>query len=761
MLRSLLLVPLLILASGAEPDAPAASRTVTLASPLTTVIPAEVVPDGGVGGIAVRLTVGSDAPDDLGIGAFFSDDDGRWHQILHDGRLAPGDHALRFDLDAVTPIAERHRSAWNPYQAERVAEAGVFLWSAQASRATIEVEALTVTAADADPGANAGRLHDVRVDGAEWRDGVWHCGTGERLTLTVRPDPFPAMPFTTDAFALAARLEAPDGRVIRRRGFYHEPVRLIDRGSHETARAAGPAAFSVRFRPRTPGRYRLVAEPRWGDGAPRRVTLGTVEVTGAAWNGYVRVDPEDPRFFSTGDGDFVWPIGLNARSVNDPRGAERTGSRLTPDRGWHAYRAYLDRWAAGGVTAVEVWMSSWNLALEWRGDWPGYGGVGRYHQGNAARLDRLLDAAWKRRIRVNLVIRNHGQGSHNVDAEWENNPYNQRHPGGTLEHPRELFTDDDALAGQERLRRYLTARYADHPAILGWKLWTEVNLTNSRDPDRRTWHEQAAARWAELDPYDHPVTTHWSGDYRTPDRQIVAQDGIDYVCIDAYHRRQNGKRGTILADLLVDGLHHDFRGLAQFDKPVLVTEYGGNWNAAPQPQLLSEHQHGPWAALVSGYAGAPMLWWLEWIDQSGRYAPYHAVGRFLDGEDLRSRTGSAARSEELTAEAAERDLWCRTWTRPGRLLGYLLDPDWAYDGSASISIDDAAITVGDQIMGGPMVVEWWDCDTGRQHQRDAFQHPGGALVLRPPSFARHCAFKLYRATADENAGTRLPSANPR
>jgi hypothetical protein len=45
-----------------------------------------------------------------------------------------------------------------------------------------------------------------------------------------------------------------------------------------------------------------------------------------------------------------------------------------------------------------------------------------------------------------------------------------------------------------------------------------------------------------------------------------------------------------------------------------------------------------------------------------------------------------------------------------------------------------------------MVVEWWNADTGEHLGNAPVDHGGGQLVLSPPAFSRHIAFKLYRVT---------------
>lgn len=183
------------------------------------------------------------------------------------------------------------------------------------------------------------------------------------------------------------------------------------------------------------------------------------------------------------------------------------------------------------------------------------------------------------------------------------------------------------------------------------------------------------------------------------------------------------------------------RGLSHFNKPVLTTEFGGNWDACPEPQMTAEHASGPFAGLVSGHAGSPMLWWFEWLDQGGHFAPYRAISAFIQGEDLR---GGGSRSIVLGATSDAGTLWCRAWSRPGRMLGYLLDQDWGRRGREAGTHSRAAVEIGTSIAAGRMTVEWWDADGGAWHKPVAIDHPGGPLQLQPPAFQRHIAFKLYR-----------------
>lgn len=773
---SVRLASLLVLLAGL-----AHAVEVQLQAPLTTLVRCTgTVPTGEIE-ITATVTVPAGAPADLGIGAFVGDRHGSWFQRLLPRPLAAGRWQLRFRFGPdAPPMAEPDRGQWTASDGALLAQAGLLCWSASAARTAITVEDLVATAVPAsDTGSEpesasappVPQLCDLELDGMDGLTASARAVTGQRWSLRVRPEPFPVNPYDSEQFTLDAVLTGPDGKELRVPGFARQPMRLSDRGDREDATPEGAIGYEVRFRPREPGTYRLRLEARWaasGQEPAGSVTtaLPDLLVGGEPWDGYLRVDREDPRFFTV-DGQFHWLVGLNLHSTFDQRSRERLGTRLTPARGTLAYGPRFKRLAAAGMNACEIWMAAWNTALEWRGDWPGYGGIKRYNQANAERMDRILDLAWAEGIRINVVVNNHGQAAPSEDREWKNNPWN-RAVGGPLKEPIELFNTEIAAKGQANLRRYLVARYADHPAVLGWKIYSEINLTAMGDSQRgslrimakdlppllsdearrnvgKTWHEGAAAHLHAIDIYGHGVTTHWSGDWHKPDRAICALPGIDYICIDAYHqtRRRRGE-GTVLAHLIYDGMQDPNEGLGKHGKPLWVTEYGGASQASADTQLRAEVLSAAWAAMAGGNAGAPMTWWFEWIEEKALWQPFGAIGRFLKGEDLR---GKIARGVVLEGASPAGVLWVRAWTRPGRMLGYVMDDEWGALGEAQPVHDHAQVMIGSQVSAGPCQVQWWDADEGRLVHSDEFNHPGGALRLSPPAFKKHIAFKLVRAVA--------------
>lgn len=712
-----------------------AAVEVVLRAPLATLVPVtSAFPQGPIE-LLTTVTVPADAPADLGVGAYVCDRHGRWWQRLEPGVLETGSHHLRLRLGASDAV-DGPGAGWTPATAATGNQGGLFFWSASTSHVRLQLEDLHVRGVidvrDAAPG-DSPRLAELEPEAPR-------IATGERWSLHVRPQPFPTNPYAAGEFSLTMVVQRPDGVEERIAGFYEQPMRSRDGGDRELVEPLGRARFTVRYRPRVPGLHHLRLEARWGGGGPLISTLPDLLASGVATDPYVRVDAKDPRFFSV-DCAFFWPVGPNLRSVSDPRSVENLGTMATPLRGTLAYDAYFARLAAGGVNAVEVWLSAWNLALEWRREWPGYQGLGRYHEGHAWQLDAILDSAWRHGIRINLAVNNHGQGSEWVDSEWRNNPFN-RAAGGPLNSPEELVTSTIARDAQEQLRRYLTARYADHPAIMAWKLWTELDFVGEQrrrtvvEPLLAEWHEDAARKWKADDPYDHPVTTHWSSNWTHVHPTVAALPGIDFLCFNAYHDPAN-QGGIVLAELFSQSVAK--RALGQYRKPLLCTEFGGQYNGCPEPQMVAEHASGPWCALVCGLTGAPMLWWYEWIDQGGRLAPYGALSRFIAGEDLRD-----PRADSAIMGTTEPGVWARGWARPGRVLGYLLDLRWQADGSTQPAHAATHLTIGEQVPAGAMSLSWWDADRGVLLAEQAIDHPGGALVLTPPAWRNHLAFKLAR-----------------
>lgn len=686
-----------------------------LAGPAVASLSWDIPP--GATGCSLRIAIPDDRPPDLQLTAALSGRHGGWWQRALGSGLASGTHGVTLSFDP-----RSFRAAEGPWLVPPT-RLHLLAATAEPSAARLAVE-LEWTQAPPPP-PPAPRLRDIRP-------GPLALAVGERYEVEALPEP-PLAGWGEDP-ELWLEVRAPDGSERRIPGFLRQPMQPEDRGDHERMRPTGPPRLACRFRPEAPGRYALRLVARWADGSEARAELPDLAVHGAAASRRVRIDTEDPRFFQI-DGAWWWPIGLNVHNPYDLRSAERLGTRRTPPRGTQVYLPLIDRLAAAGIDSIEVWMSAWNLALVWHSEWPEFHGLAALNLANAERLDLILDHAWQRGVRVLLALHNHGQASERTDREWQWNPLNRAH-GGPCAAAAEVFTHPAALDLQARLRRYVAARYGDHPALWGWKLWTEIDLTAGRPEDLRRWHEQAAAHLRALDATGRPITTHWSGDFRRVDPAIAALPGIEFLTIDAY-RNGPGPQHQPALELIVGATDGRLRSLERWRKPVLVTEYGAQSSGELAAWREVDHRIGGWVSLVAGHAGAAMLWWWEWVDQGERWQPYRALRAFVAGEDLRR-----GRGQTLEASAPGLRLWARAWMLPQRVLGYAVALPWARDGGAAPTVSGAAIRLAEQWPPRSGTLAWWDADRGQPLAQTAWSHPGGPVELRPPDFVGHIAWKL-------------------
>ena len=77
-------------------------------------------------------------------------------------------------------------------------------------------------------------------------------------------------------------------------------------------------------------------------------------------------------------------------------------------------------------------------------------------------------------------------------------------------------------------------------------------------------------------------------------------------------------------------------------------------------------------------------------------------------------------------------------------MGYLLDRTWIWNGDRSRKHEAAQVVIGETVAAGGVAIEWWDADVGAVLSQATLQHPGGRLVITPPPFTGHLAFKLRR-----------------
>ena len=108
---------------------------------------------------------------------------------------------------------------------------------------------------------------------------------------------------------------------------------------------------------------------------------------------------------------------------------------------------------------------------------------------------------------------------------------------------------------------------------------------------------------------------------------MVKLKQIDYAAGDGY--RQGGIFPPLVQQTAVR--------YKSFQKPGLITEYGGSWHGTTESRLRADLHAGLWAGFLTDLGGTPFFWWFELVERRNLYFHYKAFSKFIKGEDKRGR----------------------------------------------------------------------------------------------------------------------------
>ena len=696
--------------------------------------------------VVYRVYVPADAPEKIGTLFFLKSKDGLWFQHSFEEPLQRGAwNEVCLDISPTSPRLRPvgHHQVWSSVVAHRMEEIGIGLFCDEAFKGSLYLDEVVVYTAEP-------KLPPLAVVGL--RESGLEVGRFEKLEVTFDLSQPVTNPFDPDQIRIDATFVGPGGTEATVPAFYYQDfVRRLEGGA-EVLTPVGAGAWKVRFAPVAlgPHSYFLTVVRGNGDEAERLVTgRRSFTCVESRKRGFVRVCADDPLYFEHEDGGWFYPIGHNVHSPSDPspRAAaiqSAIGAEPLPDRGTFAYDELFRKMADNGENFAEVWMSAWWLAIEWLKDWKGYDGLGRYNLENAWKLDYLLGLAERHDLYLHLVIDNHGKCSTWCDAEWHDNPCNERN-GGFLASPEDYFRSPAARELHRKRLRYIVARWAYSTRIAGFELWSEIDLVGDswdfhdkepRAAPKVAWHTEMADYLARIDPWRHPVTTHFSTDYRRIKSYLAALSGLRYLTCDAYKLRDRP---------IVDVILKTAETLNAYAKPGFVTEYGGKpFGEQSIPGLRADLHAGLWATYMTHTAGAPLLWWFQFIDRDDLYWNFKALAAYHRGEDRRGG-GLERRAAEFPAGHPDLDALCLQNDR----MAYA----WVYSKSAMESMPEPAkapLFQGIQVrlggfQEGVYHVEIWDTWEGVAVAAFDLTTSAGQLTIRLPDFRTDCALKIKRA----------------
>lgn len=399
------------------------------------------------------------------------------------------------------------------------------------------------------------------------------------------------------------------------------------------------------------------------------------------------------------------------------------------------YNTFLDWSKAGGTRFVRIQLDSFGMGCT------SSGGV---DPNWAAMWDQVIDRAEADGVYVLLTFTawydwNAGAGY----STWKSSCWNQAN-GGPVKDPGELF-QNGSTAQTQYLEWMVTLvqRWQSHRNILGWEIFSEVNLASGNtEATAIDFVNTAAARIRAFDPSGRPVTASLADTGTWPN--FYRQTKIDFVNLHPYPPSGQLDR-TIVSEVRTS--------LALYHRPVLIGESG--LSAATPDSSAGKLtvaanaargvRHAIWAGTVSGAMNGRALWWedgvgiyfqnlgIPWLQN---YATEERPAvNFVAGVDF---TGF-----QPLAVASSGGVWGAAVGNESSLLGWFRDagsepPDWTL--KPVVSNQAVTITVPGRAV--HWRVDFYSTQDGTTQLGSVFATRQGNTITVPlPDFQDDTAFK--------------------
>jgi hypothetical protein len=325
----------------------------------------------------------------------------------------------------------------------------------------------------------------------------------------------------------------------------------------------------------------------------------------------------------------------------------------------------------------------------------------------------------------------HGETWHS----WEKSSFNTA-LGGPARRPSELL--EDTRCRQLWLKRLETVvkHWAPRRCIVGWEIFSEVDLITGATEDRAVeFAVLAAAVVRAADPAHRPTTISQAGVNGWP--KLLGNDAVQIVQVHPYAANPYGGN---LDELILKSVRERWQTCR---KPVLIGECGLDW-APPRdtldvaPRAEVGLRHAIWASVVSGAMSGRMLWWQDGWDQienadvCRHYDQIAApASAFVKGMDFTDFAPVACDSPGLMGAMLGSDRRLIGWFRDARCV----PPQWTLR-----EVSDREVALGSRA--GTWKVEFVDTVSGKLISTHTVEAQRNQLKIPLPTFQGSIALRL-------------------
>jgi hypothetical protein len=381
--------------------------------------------------------------------------------------------------------------------------------------------------------------------------------------------------------------------------------------------------------------------------------------------------------------------------------------------------------------------------------------AGGIHPDMLEMWDAVLDAAEKNNLAVLPVLgiwSDWNDGSHGEAWHlWKKNPFNAT-LDGPAKRPSELLEDTECRKLWFKRLETIVKHWAPRRCIVGWEIFSEVDLITGATEDRAVeFAAQAAAVIRVADPAHRPTTLSQAGVNAWP--KLLGSDAVQIVSVHPYAAPPFGGN---LDELILKSVRER---LQICRKPVLIGECGLDW-APPRgtldvaPGAEVGIRHAIWASVVSGAMSGRMLWWqdgwdqFEMADVCRHYEQAAApAAAFVKGIDFTDFAPVACDAPGLMGAMLGNHHQLIGWFRDARCV----PPEWLLR-----KVRGREVTLGGHT--GTWLVEFVDTTSGRVIKRNTVKAKKHQLKIPLPTFQGSIALRLTAST--EGSGARVEELFP-
>lgn len=457
----------------------------------------------------------------------------------------------------------------------------------------------------------------------------------------------------------------------------------------------------------------------------------------------VRVSQRHPGYLEAGDGTSFIPIGLN---LSFPRFAETT------EKGMACYAEWLHELASNGGNFFRLWLGHSFFDVE-------SDRAGVFEEEGAERLQGVLDLAASLGLRVKVTLEHfRSLEARRVReifpgaARFERDTYH-RSKGGPAESMDEFWQDGEVRRFYLKKLDWLAERFSQHPAIVAWELWNEINAAQGHGWE--AWSEFMMPELRARFPGCLILQSLGSfcGDSGVaPYRWLADLPGNDVLQVHRY--LDPGAEWAICRgpmDVLLANAVETLRDWREQDggepRPILLAEGGAvEAHHAGPSRLYEKDSEGIllhdvlFAAFFAGAAGCGQAWhWDVYVAKHRLWWQFARFGRAVEGFDP-------------IREEATPIFWntprLRVYGLRGRQHSLLWLRDGACDGKTELETGQRALPVSNECLSLPASLPRSVCaatmnpwnESGWRTSEVRFVNGSAELVL--PTFTRSLVLKL-------------------